>query len=312
VAFQQAGWRGLRPQIDVRLADNWISRSTPGDLMTPTACSTLDQHAQAASRLPAMPEVAQRLLRSFERDDLSLTAVAELIGKDPSLSAKVLRLANSARYSPTRTVSSLNDAAASLGMRSLRDLTLAACFSTAFPDVRGFDRLAFWRGNMALAVYAQTLARALDVDEDAAYIAGLTLRTGEVLMLMVDADVALDLQKQSVAIDSRIGIETAMLGFSHPQVSARLASAWRFPAEIVAAFEAAVDPLEAKPFSRLGACMRLASTVTDARERGVDAGEALQAAQAGLVEHLKLDLAWVAAHLPAHALATAGVEALLH
>lgn len=280
--------------------------------MHPTPAATLESHAQVASQLPAMPEVAQRLLGSFDRDDLSLPALAGLIGRDPTLSAKVLRLANSARYSPARAVSSLDDAAASLGMRALRDLTLSACLSGAFPAVRGFDRLAFWRGNMALAVYAQTLARPLGVDEDTAYIAGLTLRTGQVLMLMVDAAHTLDVQAQSTAVDSRIGFEEALLGFSHPQLSARLASSWRFPTAIVTAFEAVADPLAAKPFSRLGACLRLASVITDAREQGGDAAACLLETQVPLVSHLQLDLAWLATHLPDHRLATAGVEELLH
>lgn len=273
---------------------------------------TLERHAQVASQLPAMPEVAQRLLGSFDKDDLSLTTLASLIGRDPSLSAKVLRLANSARYSPTRAVSSLGDAAAGLGMRALRDLTLSACLSGAFPTVRGFDRLAFWRANMALAVYAQTLARALGVDEDTAYIAGLTLRTGQVLMLMVDADRTLDVQAHAVAPDSRISFEHSTFGFSHPQLSARLAGSWRFPPAIVTAFEAVADPMASKPFSRLGACLRLASVVTDAREQGLDAGVSVAEAQGPLVAHLQLDLDWLATHLPDHRLATAGVEDLLH
>lgn len=280
--------------------------------MSSAQATPLQRYADAANQLPAIPEVAQRLLSSFERDDLSLQTVAGLVGKDPSLSAKVLRLANSARYSPTRTVASLSDAAAGLGLRTMRDLTLSACFSGAFPAVPGFDRLAFWRGNMAVAVYAQTLARALGVDEDAAYIAGLTLRTGQMLMLMVDVDQALDTQAHATTVDSRIAREQATFGVSHPQLSASLAAAWRFPPELVAAFEAAADPLATKPFSRLGACLRLASVVTDARELGVDVAAALVEVQGPLVEHLKLDLDWVTAHLPDHALATAGVEDLLH
>lgn len=280
--------------------------------MHETTAATFERFGQVSSQLPAMPEVAQRLLQSFDRDDLSLKTLADLIGKDPSLSAKVLRLANSARYSPTRAVSSLSDAAAGLGMRVLRDLTLSACLSSAFPAVRGFDRLAFWRGNMALAVYAQTMARALDVEEDMAYMAGLTLRTGQILMLMVDADRTLAVQAHAKPVDSRIGFEEAMIGFSHPRLSARLASAWRFPTAIVMAFEAAADPLACKPFSRLGACLRLASVVTDARELGLDASASLVEAQGQLVEHLQLDLAWLDTHLPDHRLATAGVEELLH
>jgi c-di-GMP-related signal transduction protein len=75
---------------------------------------------ERATALPAMPEVSHKLLQSFDRDDLSLTELAALVGRDQALSAKVLRLANSARYSPARSVASLPDAAAALGLRTLR------------------------------------------------------------------------------------------------------------------------------------------------------------------------------------------------
>jgi HD-like signal output (HDOD) protein len=280
--------------------------------MYDTPVDSLSRHAQLAAQLPTMPEVARRLLNSFDSDDLSLTTLAALIGRDPALSAKVLRLANSARYSPSRAISSLSDAAASLGLRTLRDLALSACISGAFPTVRGFDRIGFWRGNLAMAAYAQTIARHLEVDEDTAYIAGLTLRIGQMLMLMCDADRVLQVHSHSGAVDSLIGFEESMIGFSHPQLSARLASAWRFPPAIVSAFEAAADPLAAKPFTRLGACLRLASVITDARERGLDELASLLEVQGPLVAHLQLDLAWLGEHLPDHRLAAAGAEELLN
>ena len=120
-----------------------------------------DPYVQQASAMPAMPEVAAKLLNSFDRDDLSLGELTQLIVRDQALSAKVLRLANSARYSPSREVASLGDAAACLGLRTLRDLTLSASMTGAFPKLPGFDRLAFWKANLSTGVYAQTLARHL-------------------------------------------------------------------------------------------------------------------------------------------------------
>jgi len=54
--------------------------------------------------LPNMPGVAAQLMRSFSDDNMTLNRLADLIGQDPALAAKVLRLANSARYSPLRSV----------------------------------------------------------------------------------------------------------------------------------------------------------------------------------------------------------------
>ena len=56
-----------------------------------------DPYLQCASALPTMPEVAQRLLRSFDRDELSLGELAALVNQDATLAAKRMRLTNSAR-----------------------------------------------------------------------------------------------------------------------------------------------------------------------------------------------------------------------
>jgi HD-like signal output (HDOD) protein len=265
-----------------------------------------------ANLLPAMPEVAQKLLKSFDRDDLSLPELAGLISCDQVLAAKVLRLANSARYSPSRTVASITDAAASLGLRTLRDLTMSACMANAFPPQRDFDRLEFWRGTLAVAAYAQPLARALDLDEDTAYLGGLMLRTGQILMLMVDPTSTLLAERHAVDLDARIGFETALMGCSHPEVTAALARHWHFPAPLVSAFQAAVEPMATRPFCRLGAVLRLASVTADCRERGEPVHYGLRATQHALINHLQLDLDWLEEHLPDHRLATAGVEDMVH
>lgn len=270
-----------------------------------------DPYMQQAAAMPAMPEVATKLLKSFERDDVSLGELTALIVRDQVLSAKVLRLANSVRYSPSREVASLNDAAACLGMITLRDLTLSACMTGAFPKLPGFDRLAFWKANLSTGVYAQTLAKALDADPDVAYVGGMMLRTGQVLMAMVNLPLVADVASQAHALDSRISFEKSIIGRTHPEITAELARHWKFPDVLQRAFGAASDPMEAKPFSRLGAVLRLASVVTEARDLGEDAVAALNAVQGPLVNHLKLDLEWVATHLPDHATATSGAEGML-
>lgn len=270
-----------------------------------------DPFLDQASAMPAMPEVATALLRSFDRDDLSLGELGTMIGRDAVLAAKVLRLANSARYSPSRNVATVGDAAACLGLRTLRDLTLSAAMTGAFPNVPGFDRLGFWRTSLATGCYAQVLAKALDADDDVAYLGGLMLRTGQLLMTMVNPAAMAEVSRHTAELDSQIGFEQAFLGRTHPEVTAELARHWQFPALLIAGFAAAAAPLEVRPFCRLGATLRLASVVAEARQRGLPAAEALQHAQPELVAHVQLDLDWLNAHLPDHALAAAGADQLL-
>lgn len=257
-----------------------------------------------------MPEVGQQLLKSFEREDVSLGELADLVAKDQALSAKVLRLANSARYSPSRSVGTVKDAAAALGLRTLRDLTLSACLSGAMPDVPGHDRKQFWRQNVALGSYAVPLARWVGADDDLAYMGGMMLRLGEVLMLMADPQSVSEVIARAKAVDSRLGMESSLLGTNHAQLTAELARRWRFPQALVQAFVAAQEPLAAKPFDRLGAALRLASVITDAREAGQPVADALLATQSELLKHLNLDLAWLDSHLPDHTLACAGADGM--
>lgn len=239
--------------------------------------------------LPTMPELATRLLKSLERDDLSMLALANLIGRDPSLAAKLLRLANSAHYSRQRTISTLRDAVNLLGTRTVRDLALAACMAGLFVERGGFDRVRFWRHALASAGHSRVLAGLTGLDADEAYLAGLVARTGRILMLIAEPELVARTEALAQESDSLIGHERALLGCSHLQVSAELARRWNFPLAVCAAIDAAADPLAAQPFVPLGAVLRMASVLADAGERELPELETLLDKQPLLVQQFGLD-----------------------
>lgn len=270
-----------------------------------------DPFLAQASALPAMPEVAQQLLRTLDRDDVAIGDVAALVARDPAIAAKVLRLANSARYAPSRSIDTLADAAHCLGLRTLRDLSLSAALAGALPHPAGLDRPAFWRLSLATGGYAQVLAQALDADPEVAYLGGMMLRLGQLLMALAMPERLAEVRSRATVVDSRIGYDQACLGRAYPQVTAALARHWQFPPALCEAFDAATAPMDARPFSRLGAVLRLAAVVAESRERHEPVAESLSALHGGLVAHLQLDLTWLDAHLPEHAMVTGGAEALL-
>ncbi|MEY8875997.1 MAG: HDOD domain-containing protein [Leptothrix sp. (in: b-proteobacteria)] len=265
-----------------------------------------------AAALPTMPEIAHRLLRSVDDPDVGLRELSALIAQDQGLSVKLLRMANSARYSPRRKICTLQDAATTIGLNSLRDLSLAACVAGAFPKVDCFDRRRFWRQSLASASHARLLARACGVDADTAYLAGLVMRTGELLMLMVEPEAVAIAELRASAPDSLLGHEQALMQCHHLDVTAELARRWHFPAELIAGLAAAADPLATRPFSRLGAVLRLASVISDAGERDLPAVATLLDLHAELVAHMQLDLAWLADQLMPFDTLTSSVEPMLH
>lgn len=244
--------------------------------------------------LPNMPGVAAQLMRSFNDDNMTLNGLADLIGKDPALSAKVLRLANSARYSPLRSVSSLREATASLGMTMLRNLTMATCLSGAFPSIAGLDRGRFWRHGMATAHYAVLLARACSIDTDTAYLGGLMMRTGQLLMLQMDKLGVAEVEKGVTTPGARFALERARWKCSHSDVTAELARRWQFPDTLLAAFTAAGDPLRAQPPSSLGTLLHLSEALADTLDLEGDPIELLRTSLPELFAHLRMNPAWLA------------------
>ncbi len=273
---------------------------------------TLNEYIARAIDIPAMPEVAQKLMRSLSRDDLSLQHVAELVSRDQALAGKVLRMANSSRFAPGHNVATLKDATMILGLSHLRDLTLSACLSGALPSPSGFDRLRHWRGSMAMAAYAQAVAHALGEDQDVAYLGGLMLRSGRILMALVDPQSCHEVDLHATVPDSVIGWEETLMGCSHPVVSTAIAAHWHFPKTLEDAFSAAADPLGTRPFSRLGAVLRLASVITDLCEAGQDPAVGLAELQAPLLHHLGLQIEDLVQQLPPHAQLLENAQQMLH
>ena len=261
--------------------------------------------------LPAMPEVARQLIASFDDENVNLRTIVELTEHDQSLSLRVLRLANSARYARPQRVGDLNDAAGLLGMERLRNLVLATSIAEAFPSVAGFDRIRFWKHAIATGGYARWLGIILGVDADSGYLSGFMLRSGQLLMARVVPDVVAAVEAGCSAPGLRLALEQRLLGCTHAQVTAELARRWQLPQRLVDGFANTPEPLDARPFSLLAAVLNLASVMADAGAMAIAAGPALEQANRPLLDHLRMDVPWLQAKAPAFEELTAPIDELL-
>ena len=75
-------------------------------------------------KLPTVPKVTQKLIESFSDEDVSIDEIARQIAADPALTAKLLRLANSAYFHVSRTIGTVDDALRMLGFVMVRNLVL--------------------------------------------------------------------------------------------------------------------------------------------------------------------------------------------
>lgn len=246
-------------------------------------------------KLPVMPEVAHALIRTLHEEDIVLGDVRNIVAKDPTLTAKVLRAANSAAIGLRREVGTLDAAISMIGMAQVRTLALTACMNVAFPVAPGLNRTEFWMNCMACAGYAQWLAPAAGVDWQQAWLAGMMVRLGELIIVQTVPDTLTDIERQPLIPGDRWKREQHVLGFTEAQVTAELARRWRFPAGIVQGLDTASDPLTAVPFCPLGGVVHLAGWLAD---MAFTEPEILDALPHAVIAKLDLDLDWMHKHMP--------------
>ncbi len=276
---------------------------------------SIEQFFLGGGALPAMPEVARQLIASFDDEKVDLHTIVSLASQEQALALRILRLANSPHHrraqAPTRSLSSLNDAAGLLGMEKLRNLVLAASIADAFPRVEGLDRIAFWKHAVATGGYARWFARIMGVDADSAYLAGFMLRSGQLLMARALPAAIGEVEAASVAPGMRLLHEQRIVGCTHAQVTAELARRWQLPQRLIDGFAHAADPLGARPFSLLAALLNMASVMADSGALRVPPGTALEEADRPLLDHLRLDVPWLQSTAPTYDELTAPVDELL-
>ena len=184
--------------------------------------------------LPSLPEAVQKLVELSEKD-ASPRQFAELISADQGLTAKVLKLVNSAFFGLSKPVSSLTHAASLLGTRTLKSLVLSVSILQLFRrGCAGFDPFTFWRHSVAVALASRKLAVKLAPGlEDELYVAGLLHDAGTALLAQhLPEDYALVIRLFGDTERHLRDIEGDVFAISHAEVGYRLVARWELPKRI--------------------------------------------------------------------------------
>ncbi len=114
---------------------------------------------RAMKELPVIPDVAMKIVGMAEENmDLSFGQLEDLIKLDPVLSAKILKVANSALYARQREITSLKMAISLIGFKTIKSLVLLISASNLFSKYRKtqFYRM-FWRHSLYSAFTSKRL-----------------------------------------------------------------------------------------------------------------------------------------------------------
>jgi HD-like signal output (HDOD) protein len=219
--------------------------------------------------LPTIPKVGQQLIVTFASEDVSISQVAAQLAADPVMSARLLKLANSAYFHVSRTVGTVEAALQILGMVMARNLVIGASVAAAFKNTTGINLQQFWRYNLYTACAARWLADRTDVDSDMVFTLGILHAVGQLQMHAVIPDELVALDKQMGVLDAgRAKAELEVFGFHYGDVSAELARAWNFPLSLVDALRHVAEPLVVPNFSEAAAWVHMGAWCARAQVLG--------------------------------------------
>jgi HD-like signal output (HDOD) protein len=213
-----------------------------------------------AGALPSVPQVAARLIESFESDRIDMGSIAQEIDKDPVLAGRILQQANSSFFRTLRPVVTVRDATAVLGLNKVRSLVLAAIVQETFKGLRNFDHHAFWHYSMAAAALSRFIAEPLRLDGDIAFTTGLLHGVGELVMQVGMPEDMLTFNHLVSLLDVTRGArQQDAFGYSYAEVGAELVAQWKLPSAMVESIRHHVLPLERDDSPPLAAVLHLAA-----------------------------------------------------
>lgn len=201
------------------------------DSRAPAPAARLAKLLEAMEALPANPSIAMRVLWLIDDPRVDAASLSTSIELDPTLTARLLRVANAAYYSPRSRVTNVSRAVVSVGFATVQALTAAAVTGiddeTPLPD-------RFWEHAAQVAHGASLVARHFGVAANDAFAAGLLHDMGEAVMCRIDADAWMSLAAVTAPDSSeRMSAERTVFGESHVDVVERILRAWHLPETLV-------------------------------------------------------------------------------
>lgn len=215
--------------------------------------------------LPVLPSSAQDIIASTTDEFVDLRTLANCIGKDPTISARIVGLANSAYYAQTKEIVSVEEAIIRvLGLDLTRGIAIGMACSSVLgkTSVTGFDPERFWQSSLTKSALSTSIAKRSTCLTDQAPLCGLAGLLANIGLL---AAVAVAPKETQLAFDTEAeslrSKMTLSLGCDYRHITAALAELWTLPGKIQEAFTDRCDE-EWSPSdgAHLQACLSLADS----------------------------------------------------
>lgn len=222
--------------------------------------------------LITLPDVFIRINQLVESPNSTTGDIAKAVGRDPSFTLRLLRVANSTFYGLSSTVDTVDKAVAVIGTTQIRNLALSMSVASSFDGLPNslVSMNDFWRHSLYCALTARILAkRARKCDPEAVFTAGLLHDIGELIIFNRLPEQAHEsLQRVLEQVDDLpvYLAERQVLGFDHAEVGGELARQWKLPPLLEECIACHHDIVSAQRYPREVALVHIANLLAQMAE----------------------------------------------
>ena len=230
--------------------------------------SVLEGLISSSAELSSLPQTLAQVIDLSHNEYASIDDLAHVIERDPGLSARILRGANSPHLGHTSEITRIPQAVQALGFRAVLSFALTASVYMLTGSLKGrIDRTRFWRHSLETAVACRLLAQLSGkIDTDEAFIAGLLHDIGMLVFDVSNPDryfgIGQEVEDNGANL---IEIENSEWGTNHAAAGSFLLRQWNIPDNIcqaVGQHHAEASEIESGALSDLSTCVCMANAIS--------------------------------------------------
>ena len=220
-------------------------------------------HIQERDDLLSLPQVLADILRVVDDPDFTADTLAKIILNDPSLTGRILKLANSSMYKRRTEITNVHQAVQVLGATTVKCLALSA--SVFRPEQvkksAGIDAQSYFGNLLTVAAACEKIAKTIEFKgAEEAFVAGLLHDIGTMFFMHhYPNEFRQIIDRQVKNARDIIEAERAVFGTDHCEAGYHLALRWRLPQYLAEAIRDHHTLPDSKPKNKLPAIVRLGS-----------------------------------------------------
>ncbi len=238
----------------------------------PGPLETAELWLKDSANLVSPPDICIKIFELMETNQASAQSLGSVISRDPSLTARLLRIVNSSFYGFPHRIDTVSRAVTVIGVSELYNLVVTVSAITSFSRIPNFivNIDTFWRHSVSCGILARELARQCKVlHPERLFVAGILHDLGSLVMYHRAPDRMKNLLLAAQGNETILQhLEKKEFGFTHADIGGMLLSRWQLPKLLHEAVRYHHDPASAEEAGLEASLVHIADGFANRSEQG--------------------------------------------